>query len=99
MLKSEKNPVDVFIALNAIRFASYATAQAAQFGPQAGAGLLAAKKIFGIVDVHSEIDPLGESARESVSSSKDTQGLIEFKDVWFRYPSRPDHWVLKGINL
>jgi ATP-binding cassette subfamily B (MDR/TAP) protein 1 len=27
------------------------------------------------------------------------KGKIEFKDVWFRYPTRRDHWVLRGINF
>ena len=27
------------------------------------------------------------------------EGRIEFKDVWFRYPSRKNEWVFKGLNL
>lgn len=27
------------------------------------------------------------------------QGKIEFKDVWFRYPTRLQQWVFKGLNL
>lgn len=27
------------------------------------------------------------------------KGKIEFKDVWFRYPTRKDDFVLKGLNL
>jgi ATP-binding cassette subfamily B (MDR/TAP) protein 1 len=26
-------------------------------------------------------------------------GLIKFKNVWFRYPTRKNDWVLKGLNL
>jgi len=26
-------------------------------------------------------------------------GKIEFKDVWFRYPTRKEDWVLRGLNL
>ena len=26
-------------------------------------------------------------------------GKIEFKDVWFRYPSRKADWIFKGLNL
>ena len=26
-------------------------------------------------------------------------GKIEFKDVWFRYPTRLQQWVFKGLNL
>lgn len=27
------------------------------------------------------------------------EGVIEFKDVWFRYPSRRDDFVLRGLNI
>jgi len=27
------------------------------------------------------------------------RGEIEFKNVWFRYPTRKQDWVLKGLNL
>lgn len=27
------------------------------------------------------------------------RGEVEFKDVWFRYPTRKGDWVLKGLNL
>ena len=27
------------------------------------------------------------------------QGHIEFHNVWFRYPSRKNDWVLRGLNL
>jgi len=26
-------------------------------------------------------------------------GNIEFKNVWFRYPTRKEEWVLRGLNL
>jgi len=26
-------------------------------------------------------------------------GNIEFVNVWFRYPSKKNHWVFKGLNL
>ena len=63
-----------------------------------GAGLKAAKKLFTIMDVPSEIDPLGETEIED-QTAEDVKGEIEFKDVWFRYPSRPDQWILKGLSM
>jgi ABC-type multidrug transport system fused ATPase/permease subunit len=32
-------------------------------------------------------------------SEKKFDGIIEFKDVWFRYPTRKDEWIFKGLNL
>lgn len=31
--------------------------------------------------------------------SESIVGDIEFQDVWFRYPTRKNEWVLKGLNL
>lgn len=31
--------------------------------------------------------------------SKTFLGEIEFRDVWFRYPTRLQQWVFKGLNL
>jgi ABC-type multidrug transport system fused ATPase/permease subunit len=29
----------------------------------------------------------------------DVKGEIEFRNVWFRYPTRKDDFVLKGMNI
>ena len=29
----------------------------------------------------------------------DFKGKIEFHNVWFRYPTRKNDWVLRGLNL
>ena len=29
----------------------------------------------------------------------DVKGKIEFRNVWFRYPTRKDDFVLKGMNI
>jgi len=40
------------------------------------------------------------SLRELRASDKNTfAGKMEFRDVWFRYPSRKGQWVFKGLNL
>ena len=31
--------------------------------------------------------------------AKNFRGEIEFKDVWFRYPTRLNQWIFKGLNL
>lgn len=52
----------------------------------------AAKLIFGIIEEPSEIDP----KQEGVMALH--QGRIEFRNLYFRYPSRP-HYVLRNFNL
>lgn len=52
----------------------------------------AAKLIFGIIEEPSEIDPK-QPGHESLP-----QGRIEFKNLYFRYPSR-NQYVLRNFNL
>ena len=61
-----------------------------------GKAAVAAEKIYSVIDLGSKVD-----AVDIPNSAKDIKisGKIEFKDVWFRYPERPTHWVLKGFNL
>ena len=36
---------------------------------------------------------------KSFAVSKDFKGDIEFDNVWFRYPTRKNEWVLKGLTM
>jgi len=89
---------DVFVSMFALMFGAFAAGQAQQFGPDLGKAKLAAIKIFTYIDMPSRINAVDEDSSK-VSVPKDFKGEIEFKDVWFRYPSRPEDWILKGLNL
>jgi ATP-binding cassette, subfamily B (MDR/TAP), member 1 len=54
--------------------------------------------IFTLIDIPSKINPV-EIPHSSIPVPNDFKGEIEVKDVWFRYPSRKDEWVFKGLNL
>jgi len=41
---------------------------------------------------------MDEETSKSKSCDK-IDGIIEFKDVWFRYPTRKEDFVLRGLNL
>jgi ATP-binding cassette subfamily B (MDR/TAP) protein 1 len=57
----------------------------------------AAISIFEIIDRHSQIDPELEGKEPTVGS---LDGEIEFKDVGFAYPARPDNKIFNGqFNL
>ena len=51
--------------------------------------------MFKKLDSKSEIDP---SSTEGIQVGPDFKGDIEFNEVWFRYPSRKDQWILKGFS-
>lgn len=58
-----------------------------------------AKKIFAIIDEPSKIDVSMNSNLQTVANPSTMKGEIEFINVWFRYPTRKETWILKGINL
>ena len=60
----------------------------------------ASAKVYSIIDQPSRIDVLAPDQDKAKKVIKgDFEGRIEFKDVWFRYPTRPQQWVFKGLSL
>ena len=55
--------------------------------------------IFDIIDEPSAIDPFQITPNEIIATKQTLKGRIEFKNVWFRYPTRKDQWVLKGLSM
>lgn len=99
----EINPEDVFISLFAIMFAASQAGTAASFGPDMGKAEAAAKKIFQIIESPSLINAIkldeDNTKKRITNPEKEITGKIEFKDVWFRYPTRKQDFVLKGLNI
>ncbi|KAK3142953.1 hypothetical protein QOZ80_4BG0354900 [Eleusine coracana subsp. coracana] len=58
-------------------------------------GTVAAGRVFEIIDRVPEMDPYGGSGRTLPS----VRGRIEFNDVEFAYPSRPEAMILYNLNL
>ena len=52
-----------------------------------------------IVDEKSELDPTATRDGEIMINKKDFRGEVEFKNIWFRYPSRKGVWILKDFSL
>uniref|UniRef100_A0A8B9GKA4 ATP binding cassette subfamily B member 4 n=1 Tax=Amazona collaria TaxID=241587 RepID=A0A8B9GKA4_9PSIT len=55
----------------------------------------AAYAIFNIIDNEPQIDSYSEAGYKP----DHIQGNLEFQNVYFNYPSRPDVEILKGLNL
>ena len=67
-----------------------------------GKAKAAAAKIFGYIDYPSKITAVEQVETPEIRRIENPDrfvGQIEFKDVWFRYPTRKEDWVLKGLNL
>ena len=89
------------IALFCIMFGASQYGNAVALGPDAGKASGAAKKIFRIIEQDSKIDAIEmdeKKAGKDIDFDK-IQGKIEFRDVWFRYPTRKEEFVLTGLNL
>ena len=101
ILECTINPKDVFIALFAIFFGANHAGMAMSMGPDIGKAQLAATKIFKIIEQPSKINALEMDKNKSLKKlSKDqVTGKIEFKNVWFRYPTRKNEFVLRGLTL
>uniref|UniRef100_A0A6N2MZY0 ABC transmembrane type-1 domain-containing protein n=1 Tax=Salix viminalis TaxID=40686 RepID=A0A6N2MZY0_SALVM len=54
----------------------------------------ASRRVFQLLDRVSSMPKSGDKCPMS-----DPDGDVELNDVWFAYPSRPSHMVLKGITL
>ena len=78
-------------------FGAITAAQAGAMGPDVGKAKKAATKIFSIIARPSKIDALSKLSGSPPAEA--FNGTIEFKDVWFRYPTRLQKWVFKGLNL
>lgn len=59
----------------------------------------AAVTIFTYIDKGTKINGVDIPTEAKSIDKKTFKGEIEFKDVWFRYPSRKNEWVFKGLNL
>jgi ATP-binding cassette subfamily B (MDR/TAP) protein 1 len=89
---------NIFLAIFTIIFGAFGAGQASMYGPDAAKAKIPAMKIFKITDTPTQINAV-EIPAEAVPVPDDFKGAIEFRDVWFRYPMRPKHWVFKGLNL
>lgn len=51
------------------------------------------------MDVPSEINAMEAKSDKRTVAPSSFKGEIEFRNVWFRYPTRKNDWILKGLNL
>jgi len=85
---------DLFLSIFAILFAAYGAGNAMQYAPDVGSARAAGVSIFEILDREPKIKI--DAPNQIVRG--DIKGEIEFKNVWFKYPTRTEH-VLKGVNF
>ena len=86
---------DVMIAFFCVLFGGLNLGQAGPGLSAVAQAKLEGGKIFAVIDKVSEID---SSLDKGLAPSK-VEGKLEFRNVAFSYPMRPDHAVYKNLNL
>ena len=87
----------LYISMFVFIFGAFTAAQSSSMGPDVNKAKKAALKIFSIMERPSKIDVFDEQAKGQPVAK--VMGEIEFENVWFRYPTRLQQWVFKGLNL
>ncbi|KAL7712658.1 ABC-type xenobiotic transporter [Entamoeba marina] len=82
-------------AMMSVIFAAQAISNFGTYLPDVGKAIDCARTTFNIIDRKPRIDCYSEDGNKIA----DVIGEIEFKDVCFRYPTRPENSVLKGLSF
>lgn len=84
-----------FICFSAIIFGAQSAGTIFSFAPDMGKAKQAAKELKTLFDRVPAIDSWSQDGERF----SDMEGTIEFRDVHFRYPTRPEQPVLRGLSL
>jgi len=91
----EYNMQQFFICFSAIIFGAQSAGTIFSFAPDMGKAKHAAHSLKTLFDRKPAIDSWSQDG----AVLNDMEGTIEFRDVHFRYPTRPEQPVLRGLNL
>ena len=84
-----------FICFSSIIFGAQSAGTIFSFAPDMGKARQAANELSILFDRKPEIDSWSSDG----VPLEHMEGTIEFRDVHFRYPTRPEQPVLRGLNL
>jgi ATP-binding cassette subfamily B (MDR/TAP) protein 1 len=93
--KYEYDMFQFFIVFSSIIFGSQSAGTVFSFAPDMGKAVEAARDLKALFDRKPHIDTWSNEGERVDEIS----GSIEFRDVHFRYPTRPEQPVLRGLNL
>nr|XP_043620752.1 putative multidrug resistance protein [Erigeron canadensis] len=90
-------PEKLFQAFLVLLLTAYTIADAGRMTKDISRGSTAVSSVFAILDKKTEIDPDTSSGHDS--AERNIRGRVELRNVFFAYPSRPDHMIFNGLNL
>lgn len=91
----EYNGFQFFLVFTAVIFGSQSAGTIFSFAPDMGKAKHAAAELKILLDRKPKIDTWSNEGKVLETM----EGAIEFRDVHFRYPTRPEQPVLRGLNL
>ncbi|THC93332.1 hypothetical protein EYZ11_007188 [Aspergillus tanneri] len=94
-LLSQGRRFQFFLCFSAVIFGAQSAGTIFSFAPDIAKARHAAASLKALFDQMPEIDSWSHDG-EMVQS---IEGHVEFRDVHFRYPTRPNQLVLRGLNL
>ncbi|NWX59965.1 MDR1 protein, partial [Promerops cafer] len=86
---------NVFIVFSSVIFAAMNVGQSASMAPDYGKARMSAQRIFQLLGRK----PLIDSYSEQGEKLSHFEGNIEFRNIHFVYPTRPEVQVLQGLNV
>lgn len=93
--KGEYTMFQFFVCFSSIIFGAQSAGTIFSFAPDMGKAKHAATEMKILFDRKPTIDTWSEEGEKI----EHMEGSIEFRDVHFRYPTRPEQPVLRGLNL
>ncbi|XP_023237034.1 multidrug resistance protein 1-like isoform X2 [Centruroides sculpturatus] len=86
---------DLFKITESIILGTMMMAEAVSFAPNYQKAKAATNRIFKLLDIKSKVDSFCQAGLKQVSTS----GCIQFKNLFFNYPTRSEVKVLEGLDL
>ncbi|KAI3337360.1 ABC transporter [Xylariaceae sp. AK1471] len=91
----EYNLFQFFVTFMAVVYSAQSAGAIFSFAPDMGKAHHAASELKTLFDRKPAIDTWSQNGEEL----HEVEGTLEFRDVHFRYPTRPEQPVLRGLNL
>ncbi|KAI9741838.1 MAG: GTPase-activating protein [Cirrosporium novae-zelandiae] len=91
----EYTMLQFFICFSSVIFGAQSAGTIFSFAPDMGKAKEAARELKTLLERKPEIDSWSEEG----DKVNHIEGTIEFRDVHFRYPTRPEQPVLRGLNI
>ncbi|KAL2017679.1 hypothetical protein VTK56DRAFT_1839 [Thermocarpiscus australiensis] len=93
--KREYDMFQFFVVFSTVIFGAQSAGSVFSFAPDMGKAVEAARDLKALFDRKPSIDTWSADGDKIEA----VEGSIEFRDVHFRYPTRPEQPVLRGLNL